>query len=155
MLSEAQRQVRDMARRFAERELAPTAAERDRTRRFPRQAFDAMGPLGLLGMTIPAEYGGAGLDYVSYALAITGIAAADGAAATAVQVHNSLVCQPILRHGSLEQKERYLRPLAEGRLLGAFCLTEPEAGSDAAAVTTKATRAGNRFFLNGTKQFIT
>lgn len=155
MLSEAQRQVQDMARRFAGRELAPTAAERDRTRRFPREAFEAMGPLGLLGMTVPAEHGGAGLDYVSYGLAIMEIAAGDGAAATAVQVHNSLVCQPILHHGSSEQRERYLRPLAEGKLLGAFCLTEPEAGSDAGAIKTTAARAGNRFVLNGTKQFIT
>src|SRR5262249_54891110 len=132
-----------------------TAAERDRTRRFPRQAFDAMGSLGLLGMTVPAEHGGAGLDYVSYALAIMEIAAADGAVATALQVHNSLVCGAILRHGSAEQRERYLRPLAKGTLLGAFCLTEPDAGSDAAAIATKAEKIGNRFVLNGTKQFIT
>jgi alkylation response protein AidB-like acyl-CoA dehydrogenase len=155
MLNEVQREVRLTARRFAERELAPTAAERNRTRHFPREAFDAMGPLGLLGMTVPVEHGGAGLDYVSYSLAIIEIAAADGAAATAVQVHNSLVCGAILRHGSAEQRERYLRPLAEGKLLGAFCLTEPDAGSDAAALATRARKVGNRFVLNGTKQFIT
>jgi butyryl-CoA dehydrogenase len=155
MLSEAQRQVRDMARQFAQLELAPTAAERDRVPRFPREAFAKMGELGMLGMTVPAEFGGAGTDYVSYALAIMEIAAADGATSTSFQVHNSLVCLPLLRHGTAEQKERYLRPLARGDQLGAFCLTEPGTGSDAAAITTRAERVGNRFVLNGTKQFIT
>jgi butyryl-CoA dehydrogenase len=155
MLNEAQRQVRDIARQFAQRELAPTAAERDRVPRFPREAFATMGTLGMLGMTVPAEFGGAGTDYVSYALAIMEIAAADGATSTAFQVHNSLVCLPILRHGKPEQKERYLRPLASGEQLGAFCLTEPGAGSDAAAITTRARKVGNKFVLNGAKQFIT
>lgn len=155
MLNEGQRQIREMARQFAARELAPTAAERDRNPRFPREAFARMAELGMLGMTVPAEFGGAGTDYVSYALAIMEIAAADGAASTAFQVHNSLVCLPILRHGTAEQKERYLRPLARGEQLGAFCLTEPNAGSDAAAIATRARRAGNKFVLNGTKQFIT
>jgi butyryl-CoA dehydrogenase len=155
MLSEGQRQIRDMARQFAERELAPTAAERDRVPAFPREAFDKMGGLGMLGMTVPAGLGGAGCDYVSYALAIMEIAAADGATSTAFQVHNSLVCLPILRHGTDEQKERYLKPLARGEQLGAFCLTEPGAGSDAAAITTRARRVGNKFVLDGAKQFIT
>jgi butyryl-CoA dehydrogenase len=155
MLSESQRQIRDIARRFAQRELAPTVAERDRNPRFPREAFAKMGELGMLGMTVPAEFGGAGTDYVSYALAIMEIAAADGATSTAFQVHNSLVCLPILRHGTAEQKERYLRPLARGEQLGAFCLTEPGAGSDAAAITTRADKVGNKFILNGAKQFIT
>jgi len=155
MLSEAQRQVRDTARQFAQRELAPTAAERDRVPRFPREAFAKMGKLGMLGMTVPAEFGGAGTDYVSYALAIMEIAAADGATSTSFQVHNSLVCLPLLRHGTPEQKERYLRPLACGEQLGAFCLTEPGAGSDAAAITTRARKVGNKFVLNGAKQFIT
>ena len=155
MLTEGQRQVRDMARQFAARELAPTAAERDRIPRFPREAFARMGELGMLGMTVPAEFDGAGTDYVSYALAIMEIAAADGASSTAFQVHNSLVCLPLLRHGTPQQKERFLRPLARGELLGAFCLTEPGAGSDAAAITTRAERVGNKFVLNGAKQFIT
>jgi len=155
MLSEAQCQVRDMARQFAQRELAPTAAERDRVPRFPREAFAKMGKLGMLGMTVPAEFGGAGTDYVSYALAVMEIAAADGATSTSFQVHNSLVCLPLLRHGTPEQKERYLRPLACGEQLGAFCLTEPGAGSDAAAITTRARKVGNKFVLNGAKQFIT
>jgi alkylation response protein AidB-like acyl-CoA dehydrogenase len=155
MLNEAQRQVRDTARQFAQRELAPTAAERDRVPRFPREAFARMGKLGMLGMTVPAEFGGAGTDHVSYALAVMEIAAADGATSTSFQVHNSLVCLPILRHGTPEQKERYLRPLARGEQLGAFCLTEPGAGSDAAAITTRARKIGNKFVLNGAKQFIT
>jgi alkylation response protein AidB-like acyl-CoA dehydrogenase len=114
-----------------------------------------MGKLGMLGMTVPAEFGGAGADHVSYALAIMEIAAADGATSTSFQVHNSLVCLPLLRHGTPEQKERYLRPLACGEQLGAFCLTEPGAGSDAAAITTRAEKIGNKFILNGAKQFIT
>jgi hypothetical protein len=155
MLTESQVQVRDMVRQFARRELAPTASERDRNPRFPREAFARMAELGLMGMTVPAEHGGSGTDYVSYVLAIMEIAAACGATSTAFQVHNSLVCLALLKRGTAEQKERWLRPLAEGRMLGCFCLTEPGAGSDAAAITTRAARAGNRFLLNGTKQFIT
>jgi butyryl-CoA dehydrogenase len=155
MLNEGQRQIREMARQFAERELAPTAAERDRTPRFPGEVFARMAELGMLGMTVPTEFDGAGVDYVSYALTVIEIAAACGATSTSFQVHNSLVCLPILRHGTREQTERYLRPLARGEQLGAFCLTEPGAGSDAAGITTRARRAGNKFVLNGTKQFIT
>lgn len=155
MFTESQRQVRDMVRQFAQRELAPTAGERDRVPRFPREAFQRMAELGLLGMTVPAAFDGAGVDQVSYVLAVIEIAAADGATSTAFQVHNSLVCQTLLRHGTPEQKQRYLRPLARGEQLGAFCLTEPGAGSDAGAITTGAYRRGNRFALCGTKQFIT
>ncbi|HSH99141.1 MAG TPA: acyl-CoA dehydrogenase family protein [Reyranella sp.] len=155
MLTEAQCQIRDMVRQFAERELAPTAAERDRSRRFPREAFVRMAELGLMGMTVPAEFDGAGTDHVSYVLAVMEIAAACGATSTAFQVHNSLVCRGLLKHGTEEQKERWLRPLARGRTLGCFCLTEPGAGSDAAAITTRARKVGNRFVLTGTKQFVT
>lgn len=155
MLTEAQSQIRDMVRQFAQRELAPTAAERDRAPRFPREAFARMGELGLMGMTVPADEGGTGTDYVSYVLAIIEIAAACGATSTAFQVHNSLVCLGLLRHGTEEQKARWLRPLAQGKRLGCFCLTEPGAGSDAAAIATRARRVGNRFVLTGTKQFIT
>jgi len=144
-----------MVRQLAQRELAPTAAERDRNPRFPRDAFDRLAELGLMGMTVPPEHGGAGSDYVSYVLAIMEIAAACGATSTAFQVHNSLVCLGLLKHGTAEQKERWLRPLAQGRLLGCFCLTEPGAGSDAAAIATRAARVGNKFVLNGSKQFIT
>jgi hypothetical protein len=155
MLTEGQRQIRNMARVFAQRELAPTAAERDRMGRFPRDAFTRMGELGMMGMTVPAEHGGAGTDYVSYVLAVIEIAAACGASSTAFQVHNSLVCLGLLNHGTAEQKERFLKPLARGAQLGAFCLTEPGAGSDAAAITTRARRAGNKYVLSGSKQFIT
>jgi len=155
MLTEPQKLIRRAVRQFAQRELAPTAAERDRTARFPAEAFAAMGRLGFLGMVVPEEFGGAGADYVSYALAVMEIAAADGATSTSFQVHNSLTCLSILRHGTAEQKERYLRPLASGQQLGAFCLTEPEAGSDAASIKTRARREGNKFVLNGVKQFIT
>ena len=155
MLTEGQRQIRDMAHLFAQRELAPTAAERDRMGRFPRDAFTRMGELGMMGMTVPAEHGGAGTDYVSYVLAVIEIAAACGASSTAFQVHNSLVCLGLLNHGTAEQKERFLKPLARGAQLGAFCLTEPGAGSDAAAITTRARRSGNKYVLSGSKQFIT
>ncbi|HTZ79866.1 MAG TPA: acyl-CoA dehydrogenase family protein [Stellaceae bacterium] len=155
MLTERQRQIRATARRFAARELAPSAAERDRDPRFPREAFAAMGELGLLGMLVPEELGGAGTDHVSYALAVMEIAAADGASSTPFLVHNALACYPILKFGTAAQQERFLRPLAQGTHLGAFCLTEPEAGSDAAAIRTRARREGDGFILAGVKQFIT
>jgi butyryl-CoA dehydrogenase len=155
MLSERQRMIRQMVRKFAQRELAPTAALRDRDASFPGEAFRKMAELELLGMMVPEQFGGAGLDGVSYYFALMEIAAADGAASTALQVHNSLVCMPILKFGSAGQKERFLRPLAIGQALGAFCLTEPDAGSDAAAIKTRARREGNAFVLDGVKQFIT
>jgi butyryl-CoA dehydrogenase len=120
VLTENQRHIRELARNFAQRALAPTATERDREPRFPREAFAKMGELGLLGMVVPEEFGGSGADYVSYALTVMEIAAADGATSTSFQVHNSLVCLSILRYGSAEQKERFLRPLAKGAALGAF-----------------------------------
>src|SRR5262249_10143549 len=131
------------------------AAERDRTPCFPKEAFAQLGTLGFMGMLVPADEGGAGADAVAYALAVIEIAAADGASSTAFQVHNALVCGPILAHGTAAQKERFLRPLAAGRALGAFCLTEPEAGSDAAAITTRARRTETGYVLDGVKQFIT
>lgn len=155
VLNEKQRMIRNMARQFAAAELAPTAAERDRTPRFPSEAFAKMGRLGMLGMLVPEDLGGAGTDHVSYALAVMEIARADGAASTAFQVHNSLACMPILKFGSAEQKERFLRPLAQGEALGCFCLTEPGAGSDAAAIKTRARKEGNKYVLDGVKQFIT
>ncbi|HXZ00784.1 MAG TPA: acyl-CoA dehydrogenase family protein [Stellaceae bacterium] len=155
MLNERQRMVRQTARKFAQAELAPTAAQRDREASFPKEAFAKMGALGFLGMTVPEQFGGAGGDFVSYYFALMEIAAADGAVSTAVQVHNSLVCMPILKFGSPEQKKRFLEPLAAGKMLGAFCLTEPDAGSDAAAIKTRARREGNGFVIDGVKQFIT
>jgi butyryl-CoA dehydrogenase len=155
VLTEEKILVRDMARRFAEEVLAPNAAEWDRTRTFPADALRQMGELGLLGMLIPPEHDGAGLDHVALAVALEEIAAGDGATSTIMSVQNSVVCVPILKFGSAEQKERYLRPLARGELIGAFCLTEPHAGSDAAAIRTRAVRTAHGWRLNGTKQFIT
>lgn len=155
MLNERQRMVRRMTKKFAQRELAPGAALRDRDSIFPSDALKKMAELELLGMMVPGQFGGAGLDCVSYYFALMEIAAADGAISTALQVHNSLVCMSILKFGSAEQKERFLRPLATGQALGCFCLTEPDAGSDAAAIKTRARRDGNGFVLDGTKRFIT
>jgi alkylation response protein AidB-like acyl-CoA dehydrogenase len=155
LLSEEQRQVRDTLRDFAQRELAPHAAAWDREHRFPREALRALGELGALGVVVPEAYGGTGLDYVSLALAIEEIAAGDGATSTIVSVQNSVVCGPIAMFGSEAQKAKYLPSLARGETIGCFCLTEPQAGSDASALATRATRRGDRYVLNGVKQFIT
>lgn len=155
LITQEQAMVRDMARQFAAERLAPFAAEWDRTSSFPAEALAEMGRLGLLGMVVPEEWDGAGSDYVSYALALEEIAGGDGAVSTIMSVHNSVGCMPILKFGTPDQKERFLRPMARGEMLGAFCLTEPEAGSDAAAIRTRARRDGNHWVLDGTKQFIT
>jgi butyryl-CoA dehydrogenase len=155
LLTEQQIMVRDAARDFARERLAPSAAAWDREARFPAEAIAEMGKLGFMGMQVPEEFGGAGTDTISYALAVEEIAAGDGATSTIMAVHNSVGCLPILRFGSVEQKQRFLAPLARGEQLAAFCLTEPQAGSDAAAIKTRARRAGNHWVLNGTKQFIT
>ena len=155
ILSEDQNMVLDMARRFAEERLKPFAAEWDKTKHFPREQLREMGELGLMGMLVPPQYNGAGTDYVSYALAIEEIAAGDGAVSTIMSVHNSVGCMPILKFGTEEQKERFLKPLASGEWLGAFCLTEPQAGSDASALKTRAVRKGDRYVISGSKQFIT
>jgi alkylation response protein AidB-like acyl-CoA dehydrogenase len=155
LLTEDQTLIRDTARSFARDRLWPHAAERDRTAEFPRAAVDAMGALGFLGMTVPEDWDGAGTDHVAYALALEEVAAGDGACSTIMSVHNSVGCAPILAFGSPEQKRRFLKPMARGEQLGAFCLTEPQAGSDAAALRTRARRDGNHWVLGGTKQFIT
>jgi butyryl-CoA dehydrogenase len=155
MLSDEQTMIRDMARNFAAARLKPFAAAWDREARFPAEAIAEMGRLGLMGMLVPESEGGAGADHVAYALALEEIAAGDGATSTIMSVHNSVGCMPLLKFGTAEQKERFLRPMAKGAMLAAFCLTEPEAGSDAAAIKTQARRVGNRYVLSGTKQFIT
>ncbi len=154
LLTEPQRMIRDVARNFAARELAPNAAEWDRTATFPAEAVAEMGRLGLMGMLIPDEYGGAGTDTVSYALAMEEIAAGDASCSTVMSVNNSLCCVPLLTYGTDEQKERFLRPLASGESHGCFCLTEPQAGSDASNLRTRAAEHGDHYLLNGTKQFI-
>ncbi|HVM81566.1 MAG TPA: acyl-CoA dehydrogenase family protein [Stellaceae bacterium] len=146
--------IRDTARNFAQERLKPGAAERDRTATFPSAEVEEMARLGFLGMLVPERYDGAGADVVSLALAMEEVAAGDGSCSTIMAVHNSTGCVPVLRFGSEEQKERFLKPMARGELLTAFCLTEPEAGSDAGAIRTRAEKRGNRYVLNGTKQFI-
>jgi butyryl-CoA dehydrogenase len=153
-LTDSQILVRDTARAFAQEKLAPNAAEWDRAASFPKAAIAEMGTLGFMGMLVPEEWGGAGVDHVTYALAIEEIAAGDGSCSTIMSVHNSVVCMPLLKFGTREQQERFLRPCAQGKQLGAFCLTEPQAGSDASAIKTRARRDGNHWVLTGTKQFI-
>jgi len=155
LLSEEQRLVRDTARAFAADHLAPHAAEWERDGTFPRAAFAEMGRLGLMGVTVPTEWGGAGADTVSLALALEEIAAGDGAVATVMSGHNSVGCMPLVDYGTEEQKAQYLPALAEGRMLSAFCLTEPQGGSDAARLQTRARADGDGYVISGTKQFIT
>lgn len=156
MLTEDQSMIRDMARSFAAEELAPGAAERDRTAAVPRHLLERMGELGLMGMCVPEEFGGAGADYLSYALALEEIAAGDGALSTVMSVNNAPVCAALLRYGSKAQQERFLVPCAKGEIIGAFCLTEPQAGSDASALKTRAVRKPDGgWMINGVKQFIT
>ncbi|MGH6947279.1 MAG: acyl-CoA dehydrogenase family protein [Kiloniellales bacterium] len=153
-LDEQQSLIRDTARAFAAERLAPFAAEWDREARFPAEAVAEMGKLGFLGMLVPPEWDGAGADNVSYALAVIEIAAGDASCSTIMSVHNSVGCLPVLKFGSDWQKETYLKPMARGEALTAFCLTEPGAGSDASAIVTRAEKQGNGYVLNGVKQFI-
>ncbi len=155
LLSESQQMIRDTMRAFARERLAPFAAEWDRGHIFPREALAELGRLGACGIVVPERHGGAGLDYLSLAVALEEIAAGDGATSTILSVQNSVVCGPILAFGSDAQKEHYLKPLASGAKLGCFCLTEPHVGSDAGAITTRATREGESYVLDGVKQFIT
>jgi alkylation response protein AidB-like acyl-CoA dehydrogenase len=150
-----QEMIRDAMRQFAQERLAPFAAQWDREHRFPKEALQELGALGAMGMVVPQEWGGAGLDYVSLVLALEEIAAGDGATSTIVSVQNSLACGITLKYGTEAQKDRYLRPLASGEWVGCFCLTEPQAGSDASALRCRAVRDGEHWVLNGTKQFIT
>ncbi len=154
-LTEAQRAVRDMVREFAEREIRPTAHLYDEKSEFPWEIVNKVATLGLLGMIFPEEYGGAGMDYVSYALALEEIARHDGGLALTVASHNSLCSNHIYLAGTEAQKRKYLVPLARGEKLGAWGLTEPGSGSDAAALQTSAVWKGNHWILNGTKNFIT
>ena len=147
-------EIRQAVRRYAREQLAPNAAKWDQEKTFPREALKGLGEMGLYGVAISEQWGGAGLDYTSLAVACEEIAAGDCATATIVAVNN-LVAGIILGYGSEAQKSRFLRPLAEGKTLGAFALTEPQVGSDASAITTRAERKGNEYVLNGVKQFIT
>jgi butyryl-CoA dehydrogenase len=155
ILTDAQMMVRDTAREFARDRLLPNTRSWEAEGAFPREVLAEMGQLGLLGMTVPEALGGAGLDYVSYALALMEVAAGDGALSTLMSVNNAPVCAILVAHGSPSQQQEYLRPLAAGEMIGAFALTEPQAGSDAANLRTTARRVEGGYVLNGTKQFIT
>lgn len=154
-LTDVQREVVRTAREFAAGELAPQVLERDRRGEFSREAIDALGRLGFLGMLIPEDQGGSGLDTLTYLLALEEIARVDPALAVSMSVHNSLPTQIILAHGSDDLKGRYLRPMAEGRMLGAFALSESHAGSDPAALSCRAERRGESWVLNGAKAWVT
>jgi alkylation response protein AidB-like acyl-CoA dehydrogenase len=154
-LTKEQRMIRDTVREFAEAEIAPHAAEWDRTEHFPIDVFRKMGELGFLGLPIPEEYGGAGADMVSYCLAVEEIGRACGGTGLSYEAHVSLACTPILLYGTEEQKRRFLVPLARGEALGAFGLTEPQAGSDAGGTRTTAVLDGDEWVINGNKVFIT
>jgi alkylation response protein AidB-like acyl-CoA dehydrogenase len=155
ILSELQQQIRDVARDFARERLAPGAAKRDREHLFPREELKEMGELGLLGMLVPEAYGGSDTGVIAYAAALEEIAAGDGPCSTIMSVHSSVGCVPILKFGDEEQRQRFLPKLASGESIGGFALTEPQAGSDASNLKTRARRDGDHYVLDGAKQFIT
>ncbi|MCP4979512.1 MAG: acyl-CoA dehydrogenase, partial [Gammaproteobacteria bacterium] len=140
---------------YVSERITPFAAEWDRTSQFPAEQLQEMGELGLFGMLVPEQWGGSETGYVAFALALEEVAAGDGACSTILSVNNSVVCGSQLGFGSVFLKETYLKPLASGQKLGCFCLTEPQAGSDAAALKASATRDGDEYVLNGNKSFIT
>ena len=155
VLTQQQELIRDTARRFAKERLAPNSRAWEEARAIDPEVLREMGELGFMGMTVPEQWGGAGLDYVSYSLALAEIAAGDGATSTVMSVNNAPVCAILEAHGSDVLKERFLRPLASGEMIGAFALTEPQAGSDASNLKTRASRTDDGYEISGTKQFIT
>jgi len=155
ILSDEHQMIRDALRSFAQERLAPNAARWDREHHFPREELQELAALGAFGVAVPEQYGGAGLDYVALALVLEEIAAGDGGVSTIISVNNCPVCSIAMMYASEAQKQQWLRPLAQGELLGAFALTEPHTGSDAAALRTTAVRDGEHYVINGTKQFIT
>ncbi|WP_020192114.1 acyl-CoA dehydrogenase [Pseudomonas putida] len=155
LVNDEQQQIADAVRAFAQERLRPFAEQWDKEHRFPKEAIDEMAELGLFGMLVPEQWGGSDTGYVAYAMALEEIAAGDGACSTIMSVHNSVGCVPILRFGNEQQKEQFLTPLATGAMLGAFALTEPQAGSDASSLKTRARLEGDHYVLNGSKQFIT
>ena len=155
ILTEEQQMIRDAARDFAREQLIPHGELWEKEGRIPMEVLREMGELGFMGMTVPEEWGGAGTDYVSYALALEEIAAGNGAVSTVMSVNNAPVCAALLKEGSTEQKREILTPMAGGQLVGAFCLTESQAGSDASALRTRAVFENGVYTINGSKQFIT
>ncbi|NLZ17017.1 MAG: acyl-CoA dehydrogenase [Desulfobulbaceae bacterium] len=154
-LSKEQLMIQKMARDFARKELAPLAAERDEKHLYPADSLKKMGELGLLGMLVSEKYGGEDMGTVSYALALSEIAAACASTAVIMSVHNSICCGSIEKFGTEEQKQEFLVPMTAGEIIGAFALTEPEAGSDAQAIECSAAKQGDHYLINGTKRFIT
>ncbi|MEN9865816.1 MAG: hypothetical protein RL748_1406 [Pseudomonadota bacterium] len=154
-LSEEQSMIRDALRTFAQERLVPNAARWDKEHHFPQAELKELAALGAFGVAVPEELGGAGMDYVSLALVLEEIAAGDGGTSTIISVNNCPVCSIAMMYANDAQKQQWLRPLAQGDMLGAFCLTEPHTGSDAAALRTTATRDGDDYVINGVKQFIT
>lgn len=155
VMTEEHQMIRETARRFAEAELVPRAAEIDKSAEYPVENFKKMGDLGFLGLVVPAEYGGTFIDTTSYAIVVEELARACGSSALGVAAHNSLACGPIYLMGNEAQKKRYLPELASGEAIGAFCLTESQAGSDASATKTTAVLKGDKYILNGTKIYVT
>jgi butyryl-CoA dehydrogenase len=154
-LTEEQRQVRDLCRDFADAELRPNARRWDEAHEFPREAVRKLAELGLMGVAVPPEWGGAGMDHVAYAIAMEEISRGCAGTGVIMSVNNSLYCDPVLRYGTDEQKRELLEPFARGERLGCFALTEPMSGSDAGEMRTSATRRGGDYVLSGTKNFIT
>ena len=147
--------IRDAARDFAQTELLPGVIERDENQSFPAEQVKKLGELGFLGMIVSPKYGGAGMDTISYVLAMEEISKIDASTSVVMSVNNSLVCWGLETYGTEQQKEKYLKPLASGEIIGAFCLSEPEAGSDATSQQTTAINKGDHYLLNGTKNWIT
>ncbi len=154
-LTADQEMIRGMVREFAEAEIRPNAGTWDKEKEFPSETFAQLGELGLFGMVVPEEWGGAGLDGVAYCLALEELGRTDASTCVAISVTNSVYCAPVNKFGTDAQRERWLRPCAKGEWLGAFALSEPEAGSDAAGLTTRAERRGDEYVLNGSKAWIT
>jgi hypothetical protein len=155
LLSEDHRAVQDAVRQFVQAEIAPHAAAWDKSHQFPKAQLRGLADLGCYGVAVPHEWDGAGLDYLALALILEEVAAGDGATSTVLSVTNCPVCSILMAFGNADQKERFLKPLARGDMLGAFCLTEPHVGSEAGGLKTTAVRDGDDYVLNGVKQFIT
>ena len=153
--NDQQKMIQNMVKEFAEKEVAPIAAELDEKSEYPTKTLKKMSKLGLLGIIVPTEYGGAGLDTISYAIVVEEISRKCASTGVITSVHNSLVAWPIMKYGTEEQKKKWLTPIASGEKVGAFGLTEPDAGSDAGSIRTTAVLHGNEWVINGTKQFAT
>src|SRR4026207_2062619 len=154
-LSEEHKMIRDAARDFAQNEIVPIAAEFDESGEFPQATINKMGGMGFMGIEIPEQYGGAGMDSLSYVLALEEICKADASHGVIMSVNNSLYCHGIMKFGTEEQKKKFVTPIASGKSIGAYSLTEPQSGSDAGTMKSRATRDGDHYVLNGRKSWVT